>query len=213
MYCTNCGKQIKNGARFCPYCGYALSHNREGITSDKENINTGGSTLYHLPMTVNRPCDIQVCSDHITFSGKFWYLRDKDFYRNGNKSETALIKDFLGIGYLAKRSYRQTVLFVFGGTLLEIIKVIVDKVSEWVDNANNYLQWVNRSVALPGWINTTMNVIAFLCVVLGIILFFSKKKIVEISFTTKRICIPQKSLSADEFNKLHDIIKSLKEQL
>lgn len=211
MYCTNCGKQIINEANFCPHCGHAFSHDREGIVPEKEDLDAGVPTIYHLPMNADRPFDIQVFPDRVTFSGKFWYLRDKEFYRNGNKTETALIKDFLGIGYLAKRSYRQTILFVFGGTLLEITKAIVDQLSEWIDKANHYLQWVDRSVALPGWMNTTVNVIAFLCVVLGIALFFSKKKVIEISFTTKRICIPQKSLSEEEFNKLYNIIKSLKQ--
>lgn len=214
MYCTNCGKQIENTTNYCPYCGHALSVNGQAPIQDsainQPNYSENSHVIYHLPTTTNRSCDIQVFSDHVTFSGKFWYLRDKDFYRNRGKSETALIKDFLGMGYLAKRSYRQTVIFVFGGTFLEIVKAVVDKLSEWVDKANNYLKWIDHTIALPEWMNITVNVMAFLCIALGIALFFSKKKVIEISFTTKRICIPQKSLSADEFQKLRGIIKSLK---
>lgn len=215
MYCTNCGKPIENTTNYCPYCGHALLVNEQSPIQDsainQANYSESSHVLYHLPTIANRFCDIQVFSDHVTFSGKFWYLRDKDFYRNRGKSETALIKDFLGMGYLTKRSYRQTIIFVFGGTFLEIVKAVVDQLSEWVDKANDYLKWIDHTIALPEWIDTTVNVISFLCLALGIALFFSKKKVIEISFTTKRICIPQKSLSADEFQKLRGIIKSRKE--
>lgn len=217
MYCTHCGKEIGQAASYCPHCGNQIETNQtiphsEFTSMQQEPSATSikADVRYSLPLNHNRSCDIQVFSDHVTFSGKFWYLRDKDFYRNRGKIETALIKDFLGMGYLAKRSYRQTVIFVFGGTFLEIVKAVVDKLSEWVDKANNYLKWIDHTIALPEWMNITVNVMAFLCIALGIALFFSKKKVIEISFTTKRICIPQKSLSADEFQKLRGIIKSLK---
>lgn len=214
MYCTNCGKQIENEKNFCPYCGHILSEKTRSSLKDNP-INHNGElgrdqAIYHLPVTTNRFCDIQVFPDHVTFSGKYWYLRDKDFYKNRVNTESLFIKDFLGMGYLTKRSYRRTVIFVFGGLLLEIVKSIVDKLSEWVDKANSYLKWVNHTISLPEWVNMSVNVMAFLCLILGVALFFSKKKVIEISFTNKRICIPQKSLSVDEFQKLRNIIKSLK---
>lgn len=199
MYCTNCGKQVESTGDFCTHCGQALFSKEQ-----KE------AALYHLPITEQRLCDIQVFSDRIIFSGKFWYLRDKDFYSNHGKEETAFIKDFLGIGYLTKRSYRKTVLFVFAGTFLGLTKSLVDKIGEWIENANSVLRWMDYSLSLPVWMNTTINILAVGCIIIGLMLFFSKKKVVEISFTTKRICIPQKSLSGDEFYGLHDIIKSLK---
>ena len=27
MFCTNCGKQVPNGAQFCPHCGAAMNSN------------------------------------------------------------------------------------------------------------------------------------------------------------------------------------------
>lgn len=195
MYCKNCGKQIEQAASYCTHCGTAIEQN----------------VLYHLPTAPNRSCDIQVLHDRVIFTGKFLYLRDKDFYRNKTPNETAFIKDFLGMGYLEKRSYRKMILCVFGAATLELVKAVVDKLGEWVDKANDYLKWVDAAIALPEWMNVTVNLMAFACLALGIALFFSKKKVIEISFTSKRICIPQKSLSKDEFFELRNVIKSLKE--
>lgn len=166
--------------------------------------------LYRLPANAHRPCDIQVFSDRVSFSGRFWYLRDKDFYSNRGRSEAALIRDFQGMGYLEKRSYRRTLLFVFGASLLAAVKAVVDKLGEWLDEANGYLQWFHQSLSLPDWVDTGVNVLVILCVILAIALFFSKKKVIEISFTGKRICIPQKSLSTAEFQNLYQIIRSQK---
>ena len=215
MYCTKCGEQIENKESICPYCGYIFSERTEFFLK-KDAISHNGDlernhAVYHLPVTSNRFCDIKVFSDHVTFSGTYWYLRDKDFYKKRVNTEALFIKDFMGMGYLTKRSYRRTVIFVFVGLLLEIVKSIVDQLSEWVDKANSYLKWINYTIALPEWTNMSVNVMAFLCIVFGIALFFSKKKVIEISFTNKRICIPQKSLSEDEFQKLYNTIKSLKE--
>ena len=166
--------------------------------------------LYYLGITDNRKCEISVLPDRIIFSGKFFYLRDKEFYPNKVHTDTALLANYLGMGYLSQRSYKKTLLFVICGTLLEVAKLALDKLSELVDKANNYLRWIDASISLPEWMNTTVNIMAGVCILFGIVLFFSKKKMIEISFTDKRICVPQKSLSNYEYNMLYQSIKNAK---
>ena len=90
----------------------------------------------------------------------------------------AKVSNFLGLGYL----------------------------TEGVDKINSYLQWMGHSISLPDWMNTTMNVLAVICLLLGLVLFFSKKKVIEISFTDKRICVPQKSMSSAEYQTLYQTL-------
>ncbi len=72
------------------------------------------------------------------------------------------------MSYLAKRSFKKTLLFVLAGSILEVVKVIIDKLSDWVDKANDYLRWIDRSISLPDWMNTTMNIIAILCILMSV---------------------------------------------
>lgn len=193
MFCRQCGKEMDGQAAFCSYCGASTGKGDSDV-------------LYHLPLSQNRECDICVYPDRVTFQGKFWYLVNKEFVNPHKEQESAQIQNFLGLGYLAKRSYKKCVLFVVSGFLLQMVKLVIDKLSEGVDKINSYLQWVGHSISLPPWMNITMNVIAVICLLLGLILFFSKKKVIEISFTDKRICVPQKSMSAIEYQTLYQTI-------
>lgn len=162
----------------------------------------------YLPQNEQRACDIRVLSDRVLFRGEFWYLKDYDFYRCKTEADMAYIKDFIGMGYLTKRSYRKGVAFVFGGAALILLKTVLDKLSEWTDKANDYLKWIHQAVTLPEWLNYIMYGVAGICLILAVIYFFSKKKVVEISFLTKRICIPQKSITPQEFAYLRQAILS-----
>lgn len=168
---------------------------------------------YHLPATENRKCDIKVMGDRIDFSGQFLYLKDKEFYPNRGQSDTALVCNFLGMGYLSQRSYRKTLLFLVSGVTLEAAKLVLDKASELADKANDALQWFDWELVLPGWMNITVNLLALICLIFGAILFFSKKRVLEISFTDKRICIPRNAISDSEYAKLYQTIKTLRQKI
>jgi len=202
-YCTSCGKELTDDMRFCSSCGKAVSSEKPAVES-----NTG--EIYHLPITENRKCDIKVFSDKVIFDGSFWFLKDKDFYRNKTNTEIANPKEFIGMGYLKKRSYRKSIIFVFAGTILEGIKFVIDKLNDLVGKANDYLKWVDTSIELPVWIEYIMNGTTIICLLLAIMYFFSKKKVVEISFINKRICIPEKSLTSQEFVELRESILKCK---
>lgn len=203
MFCSSCGKQIKESMSYCPFCGESTTI----LVDNQEN-----KLYYYLPLSSNREYDIKVYAEQVIFSGKFWYLKDKEFYRNQNTQDTAMIHNFIGMGYLSKRSYRKTIAFVLGGTVLEVVKMIADKLSDLVNKANGYLQWIGHEISLPDWINYTVNTIAVICLIMAVVLFFSKKKVVEISFVDKRICIPQKSISNTEYAGLFQTIKNLSQK-
>lgn len=202
MVCKGCGNVLENDETFCPRCG---KPNDEG---NKHNLN---QRLYRLLPNSERSYSITVNRDNVLFSGTYWYLKDKEFVKCQNGQETALIQNYLGIGYLEKRSPKKCIWFVLVGTVLELIKMVIDKLTEWVDEANNYLQWFDRTISLPDWLNYTMNTVAVVCIIMAIIFFFSKKKVIEISFTDRRICVPQKSMTRDEYNALYRSIQIAKD--
>ena len=164
---------------------------------------------YYLPTGTNRLYSITIYEETIVFEGEFWYLRNKEFYTNKGKTDATYIKNFIGMGYLEKRSYKKCVAFVLSGLVLTAINTITVKLSKWADEANFFLQWIGKTVALPEWMAMGLKLAMIICLLLGILFFFSKKKVVEISFTDKRICLPQKSLSDVEFAKLYQTIRRL----
>ncbi len=201
MQCRTCGKVLNAGTAFCPGCGAPVA----GAVAGSEN-----SLLYRLAENNNRNYRITVNRKDIQFAGEFWYLKKKEFVKCPGGKETALSQNFLGMGYLSKRSFRKTLLFVLAGSALEVVKLVIDKLTEWIDKANDYLQWIDRSISLPGWMNVTMNIMAIICILIGTALLFSKKKVIEISFTDKRICVPAKSMTSQEYNTLYQSIVNAK---
>lgn len=204
MQCNQCGKILTAETVFCPQCGLAV---------DKTNLTTNNQLLYKLTENTKRFYTITVNRKNILFTGKFWYIKDKEFIKSQSGNESALIKNFIGMGYLAKRSFKKCLLFVIAGSVLEVVKMIIDKLTEWADKANDYLQWIDKSISLPEWMNDTMNALAILCILFAIALFFSKKKVIEISFTDKRICVPQKSMTISEYSVLYQSIMKAKNMI
>lgn len=204
MQCSQCGKILTAETVFCPQCGLAV---------DKTNLTANNQLLYKLTENTKRFYTITVNRENLLFTGKFWYIKDKEFIKSQSGNESALIKNFIGMGYLAKRSSKKCLLFVIAGSVLEVVKTTIDKLTEWADKANDYLQWIDKSISLPEWMNYTMNALAILCILFAIALFFSKKKMIEISFTDKRICVPQKSMTTGEYSALYQSIMKAKNMI
>lgn len=200
MYCRTCGKQIESVSTYCSYCGAS-------VAGREKEVKHNNSVLYQLLPTDRRKYCLKVYQDKLTIEGRFWYLKDKEFALQKGK-DIALLHNYIGMGYLNKRSYRKTIAFVLGGVILGVINSIIEKLSELADKANFFLRWIGETVTLPEWMTYLLNGTMVVCIILGILLFFSKKKVVEISFTDKRICVPQKSLSNAEYAGLYQTIKN-----
>lgn len=201
MQCSSCGKMLDEGVTFCPQCGKLINCMNNDI---------GNQLLYRLAPNNERSYSITVNRDKVLFDGDFWYLQDKEFVKCRDKKDIALIQRFLGMGYITKRSPKKCIMFVLVGTVLEVVKMIFDKIAEWVDKANEYLQWFEQTISLPNWMSYTINIIAFICILSAIALFLSKKKVIEISFVDKRICVPHNSMSTNEYNMLYQSIQNAK---
>lgn len=199
MKCENCGHVLVDGAMFCANCGLPMNNVDSDLTQQ---------TFFKLTENHYRHYSISVNRENLIISGKFWHLKDKEFVRCKSKQDLASIKNFLGMGCLNKRSFKKCLLFIIGGSILEVVKMIVDKLTEWIDSINNYLQWIDRSISLPEWIDNTMNILAGICILLAVVFFFSKRKMIELSFTDKRICVPQESMSKNEYNLLYQSIQN-----
>ena len=51
-YCTNCGKEIEEDAKFCPYCGQPVfdeDTNQAGVQPDSNNIDNQPTDVYQRP--------------------------------------------------------------------------------------------------------------------------------------------------------------------
>ena len=207
IYCSHCKKALTgHEISYCPVCGKPVSSGENTISPNVPK----DSIRFRLSSNDKRSYSIDVYSDKVVFEGRFWYLKNKEFYRCRTWREVAFIKNYIGMGYLAKRSYRKCIAFIIGGTILEITKTILDKLSEWADKANNYLRWIDKSIELPKWMTYSVNTLVCLSIILALVFLFSKKKVVEISFLDKRICIPQSSINRAEYNMLHQSITALK---
>ncbi len=201
MQCSKCGKILADDAVFCSQCGMPV---------DKANPSAANQILYKLTENKERPYSITVKRESISFAGEFWYLKEKEFVKGSGKQETELIRDFLGMGCLSKRSFKKCLFFVIAGCILEMAKVIVDTLTLWINRVNGYLQWIDGWIGLPGWTNNITNILVILCIIFAVMLFFSKKKMVEISFKDKRICVPQKSMTKSEYHMLYQSIQNAK---
>lgn len=198
MFCTYCGGTLGEQSLFCPRCGMKKN----------PSVQTGNENpIFTLTPNEKRQYELTVLPDRMRISGKFMYLKDKEFYRSKVPQDEALRSNFIGMGYLSQRSYRKTIWFVLSGTLIELLKIVIDKLSELADCANEILNWFGESVEVPEAFDYAMNTLVAISILLGIVLFASKKKVIEISFTDKRICVPQKSMTQSEFQMLNQSIK------
>lgn len=151
--------------------------------------------------------EIRVYQNRFSITGSFWYLKNKEFIRCKGHDE-ALISNFTGMGYLSKRSPRKCMIFVLVATLLQLIKFVLDKISDILDKLNNWLNLAHMEISMPPWCQNLLNISAVICLILAIVYFFSKMNVIEISFTDKRFCIPRRSIDSNEFGKLYNILSS-----
>lgn len=40
-------------------------------------------------------------------------------------------------------------MLVIAGSILVAVNMIIDKHTEWVDKANDYLKWIDKSITMP----------------------------------------------------------------
>lgn len=192
-YCKYCGKQIEEDSVFCSGCGKQI--NSKGADK-KDNTLDGDETEFRLLKNESRKYDICISNGLFSISGDFWYLKDKNFYSSKGAQDTARTSDYIGCGYITKRSYRKCIEFVVWAVLFNVIKNIIDFICKFAETPKPLLIIYYIVIAICAF-----NIIRY---------FLDKKKIVDISFMNKRFAIPQNSINDRELHELKEAINKSK---
>lgn len=143
-------------------------------------------------------CSIQVTDEQFAIQGHFYYLVNKEFRKSKTQSGSCSVKEYLGLATLRKRSPKKTLLFLAFAVVLEIVNTIAGKISDIFFFADT------------SWTDYVVNTIVVLCILLGIRALFSKKKVVEISFVSKRFCVDEKLFAEDDIDALDKVMIKLR---
>ena len=104
----------------------------------------------------------------------------------------------MGLGSLRKRSPKKLIQFIVLACILELFDTIAGKMGD-------YLFFMDTD-----WTSYFVNAAAILCVIQGVRLFFSKKKVIEISFLSKRFCVDERLFRNEDINRLHQMLLKLR---
>ncbi len=143
-------------------------------------------------------CSIQVSDTEFMIKGNFYYLINKEFRPVKNGNDKCSIKEYMGLGSLRKRSPKKLIQFIVLACILELFDTIAGKMGD-------YLFFMDTD-----WTSYFVNAAAILCVIQGVRLFFSKKKVIEISFLSKRFCVDERLFRNEDINRLHQMLLRLR---
>ncbi len=149
-------------------------------------------------LSQKNPCNIRITEDAFQIWGNYYYLVNKEFYKKNNAQDSCPIREYMGLGELNKRSPKKLFQFVGIAVVLEIVNTVVGKISD-------VLFFMNTD-----WLSYIVNAVAIICLVQGLRLFFSKKKVYEISFLSKRFCVDQKNFAEADMVKLNGLLMKLR---
>lgn len=145
-----------------------------------------------------KQCSIQVTDELFFIQGHFYYLVNKEFRKPQVASGNCSVKEYLGLSTLHKRSPKKTLFFLAFAMVLEAVNTIAGKISDIFFFADT------------SWTDYIVNAVVILCVLLGIRAFFSKKKVIEISFLSKRFCVDETLFAEDDIDKLDRVLMKLR---
>lgn len=145
-----------------------------------------------------KKCLIQVTDEQFVIQGHFCYLVNKEFRKSKTKSGSCSVKEYLGLATLHKRSPKKTLFFLAFAVVLEIVNTIAGKISDIFFFADT------------SWTDYVVNTVVVICILLGLRALFSKKKVIEISFLSKRFCVDEKLFAEDDINKLDRVLMKLR---
>ena len=143
-------------------------------------------------------CSIQVSDTDFMIKGNFYYLINKEFRSVKNGNDECSIKEYMGLGSLRKRSPKKLIQFIVLACILELFDTIAGKMGD-------YLFFMDTD-----WTSYFVNAAAILCVIQGVRLFFSKKKVIEISFLSKRFCVDETLFRNEDMTRLHKMLLKLR---
>lgn len=143
-------------------------------------------------------CSIHVSDTDFMIKGDFYYLVNKEFRSVKNGNDKCSIKEYMGLGSLRKRSPKKLMQFIVLACILELFDTISGKMGD-------YLFFMDTD-----WTSYFVNAAVILCAIQGLRLFFSKKKVIEISFLSKRFCVDEKIFRNEDIIRLHQMLLKLR---
>lgn len=158
--------------------------------------------IYQISKNENRDFRIVVRQNEVIFDGMFSYIINSEVKKARRIYDCVPTVNFLGIGYRESRSNRKFCIFLMLAAIVELLHMFLKKVLILRMSASTFYSIMNFILYF----------VAGMCLVAGIIFFFSKTKVIEISFLNKSICVPCNSLTKQECEQLFNCIKSAQEQ-
>ncbi len=145
-----------------------------------------------------KSCSIHITDDQFIIQGDFYYLVNKEFHKSTEKCGSCPVKEYLGLSTLRKRSPKKTLGFLILAVILEFLDTLSGKIEDIFFFADT------------SWTSYIVNTAVILCIILGIVAFFSKKKVIEISFLSKRFCVDESLFAEEDINKMNHILLKLR---
>lgn len=145
-----------------------------------------------------KSCSIQITEEQFLIQRDFYYLVNKEFHRAETRKGSCSAKEYLGLSAMRKRSPKKTLRFLILAVILEFFDTLAGKIGDIFFFADT------------GWTSYFVNTAVILCVVMGFVAFFSKKKVIEISFLSKRFCVDEDLFSEEDINKMNHILLKLR---
>ena len=145
-----------------------------------------------------KSCSIQITDEQFFIHGDFYYLVNKEFQKSKTKNGNCPAKEYLGLSTLRKRSPKKTLRFLVLAVVLEFVDTLAGKIGDIFFFADT------------SWTSYIVNTAVLLCVIFGVVAFFSKKKVIEISFLSKRFCIDENLFDEEDITKLDNLLLKLR---
>lgn len=145
-----------------------------------------------------KSCSIQITDEQFSIHGDFYYLVDKEFHKSKTKNGSCPTKEYLGLSTLCKRSPKKTLSFLVLAVILEFVNTFAGKIEDIFFFADT------------SWTSYIVNTAVLLCVILGIVALFSKKRVIEISFLSKRFCVYEDLFDEENITKMNHILLKLR---
>lgn len=145
-------------------------------------------------------CTIIINEQTVDFFGDVYIYIYGDFRKTEEDIECE-IKDFLGMGYLKKRSRSKLIGFFICGCLLGFADTISGKLSD-------YLPWINTN-----WTSFIVCVILLLSIFMLVSFWKSQKSVIEFSFLSKRVCVESDTYTKEDFNTIYSNISEQRKKI
>lgn len=144
----------------------------------------------------NRKCELIVSDEELTIRGDYYYLNDKEFSKVSGREEHLSKSEYMGLNVLRKRSTKKMFLFIGLSVVLELVGKLADKIGDIFFMYDT------------GWTDYCVNICAVICLIVALMYLFSKKKVYEISFLSKRVCVDEKMFTYEDMMKLDKLLHS-----